>query len=93
MGAGWSLIRWGTALADQLGIPSQLEASPPGYPLYKKAGYLPVGKHDLEVIKTYGGTREVGESFGENTVDDLGPLGEGIYRTSIMLRPARNKDH
>ncbi|KAM7194032.1 hypothetical protein V8F20_008128 [Naviculisporaceae sp. PSN 640] len=91
LGAGWSLITWGTALADQLGISTQLEASPPGYPLYKKAGYQPVGKHDLEVIKTYGGVREEGESFGENSVDDLGPLAEGTYRTAIMSRPAQLK--
>ncbi|KAK4206703.1 hypothetical protein QBC37DRAFT_117570 [Rhypophila decipiens] len=91
LGAGWALITWGTALADQLGIPTQLEASPPGYPLYKRAGYQPVGMHDLEVIKTFGGIREEGESFGENTVEDLGPLPEGVYRTSIMRRPARTK--
>lgn len=80
-------MTWGTALADELGIPTHLEASPPGYPLYKKAGYLAVGAHDLEVVKTFGGVRQEGENWGENSIEDLGPLAEGTLRTAIMRRP------
>ena len=61
-------------MADELGIATHLEASPQGYALYKRVGYLPVDKHDLEVVKAFGGVRGEGENWGENSIEELGPL-------------------
>lgn len=48
-------------------------------------------KFDLEVVKAYGGVRGEGESFGENSFEELGPLAEGTFRTAIMQRPLQTK--
>lgn len=38
-GAGSMLLKWGADEADRLGLPSYLEASEAGRPLYEKFGY------------------------------------------------------
>lgn len=38
------LLKWGAAEADRLGLPSYLEASEEGRPLYEKHGFRSVGK-------------------------------------------------
>lgn len=84
-------MTWGTAFADELGIATHLESSPAGYPLYKRVGYLPVGTFDLEIVKAFGGVRQEGEDWGENSIEDVGPLAEGAMRTVIMRRPLQTK--
>lgn len=38
-GAGRALVEWGTKQADELGIPTYLEASIEGHPLYERCGF------------------------------------------------------
>ncbi|KAH7312164.1 putative GNAT family acetyltransferase [Stachybotrys elegans] len=47
-GAGSMLLRWGAGEADRLGIPSYLEASPEGRPLYQKHGFVEVDMLDVD---------------------------------------------
>lgn len=53
-GAGSALIKQGLALADELDLPTWLEASQAGYPLYKKLGFEDVEPHDTD-FRQYGG--------------------------------------
>ncbi|KAI0846443.1 hypothetical protein F5Y00DRAFT_244106 [Daldinia vernicosa] len=39
-GYGTALVKWGTDLADQLGVECYLDASPAGKPLYEAHGYV-----------------------------------------------------
>ncbi|KAI2784424.1 hypothetical protein F4815DRAFT_455718 [Daldinia loculata] len=39
-GYGTALVKWGTDLADQLGVECYLDASPAGKPLYEANGYV-----------------------------------------------------
>ncbi|KAK6851278.1 hypothetical protein PG987_000912 [Apiospora arundinis] len=43
-GAGSLMMKWGCDLADQLGLPGWIEASPEGNYLYKVFGFYDVGK-------------------------------------------------
>ena len=47
--------------------------------------------HDLEVVKTFGGVRREGDNWGENTIEEMGPLAEGTFRVVIMRRPLQTK--
>ena len=38
-GAGRMLLKWGADRCDEIGIPSYLEATPFGYPLYRSCGF------------------------------------------------------
>lgn len=53
-GAGSALIKHGLAVADELDLPTWLEASEAGYPLYKKLGFEDVETHDVDFAQ-YGG--------------------------------------
>lgn len=39
-GYGSALVKWGSDLADKLGVECYLDASPDGKPLYEKNGYI-----------------------------------------------------
>jgi GNAT superfamily N-acetyltransferase len=54
-GAGGKLIEWGTKIADELGLPTYLEASPKGYRVYQRHGFKDLEVFDLDLAK-YGGT-------------------------------------
>jgi hypothetical protein len=41
-GAGSTLIKWGCDLADEKNLPTYLEATPAGYPVYKKQGFADI---------------------------------------------------
>ncbi len=43
-GAGSMLLEWGTREADQAGLFCYLEASPAGYPLYQRYGFLDINE-------------------------------------------------
>ncbi|KAL2165985.1 hypothetical protein VTG60DRAFT_3475 [Thermothelomyces hinnuleus] len=87
-GAGSALMEWGVNLADRLGLPSRLEASPVGYGLYKKFGYEDMAVLDFQVTKTWGRAKPAGSDWGENNAVDLaGPVPTGAQRTVIMRRP------
>ncbi|KAL2157967.1 hypothetical protein VTH06DRAFT_4776 [Thermothelomyces fergusii] len=89
-GAGSALMAWGVNLADRLGLPSRLEASPVSYSLYKKFGYEDMAVLDLEITKTWGRARPPGSNWGENNAIDLaGAVPDGAQRIVIMRRPPR----
>jgi hypothetical protein len=93
MGAGSTLVRWGVDLADKEGLPTFLEASPMGYPVYRKHGYEDIDVAELEIAKLYGAVKEPGRSWGETSaVEFAGPLAEGVFRTAIMRRPAKKNE-
>lgn len=54
-GAGGMCLQWGTAQADRLGLPSYLEASAEGRPLYEKFGFKEVDRIVVDLTK-WGGT-------------------------------------
>lgn len=54
-GAGGKLIEWGTKIADKLGLPAYLEASPKGHSVYQRHGFEDLEVFDLDLSK-YGGT-------------------------------------
>jgi hypothetical protein len=51
------LIKWGVEKADKAQLPTYLEASPEGKPLYERFGFKEVEHHRFEVAK-YGGEGE-----------------------------------
>ncbi|KAK0656915.1 hypothetical protein B0T16DRAFT_48970 [Cercophora newfieldiana] len=88
LGAGAALLRWGADLADSLGLDIWLEASPQGYPLYKKHGYEDVAVVDSSFTERWGVTKPEGHNWGENSALEVGgPVAEGSMRSVIMKRP------
>jgi hypothetical protein len=81
-------MEWGNKLADSLGLPCRLEASPTGYGLYRKFGYEDIDVFDLNVTETWGKEHPEGANWGENSAVALaGPAPRGVMRTVIMRRP------
>ncbi|SPQ18401.1 b69f7669-16fd-4477-8f2e-bb0d450bfff0 [Thermothielavioides terrestris] len=90
LGAGSALVQWGVNLADSLGLPCRLEASPVGYALYRKFGFEDVDVHDLNITQIWGVSNVNGSNWGANNAVALaGPAPEGVMRTVIMRRPAK----
>lgn len=56
-GAGALLVKWGTAQADAANLPSFLEASNAGRPLYARLGFVPVHEEVFDLSK-YGAEGE-----------------------------------
>lgn len=91
MGAGSALLQWGVELADSLSLPTRLEASPSGYGAYKKFGYEDIDVVDLKVTETWGVTNSAGSNWGANNAISLaGRAPDGVMRTVIMRRPAKD---
>ncbi|KAH6650508.1 hypothetical protein F5144DRAFT_481517 [Chaetomium tenue] len=89
-GAGSALLEWGVNLADSLGLPCRLEASPIGYGLYRKFGFEDVGVVDVKISENWGVTNTNGSNWGANNAILLaGPLADGAQRTVIMRRPCK----
>ncbi|KAH8896815.1 hypothetical protein GQ53DRAFT_743373 [Thozetella sp. PMI_491] len=89
LGAGSALVRWGLQLADQLGLPVFLEASPQGYPVYRRLGFEDIDVLDLNLRELWNVEYD-GTDWGANSAVELaGPLAEGTHRSAIMKRPAR----
>jgi GNAT superfamily N-acetyltransferase len=89
-GAGSALVEWGVNLADSLGLPCRLEASPVGYGLYRKFGFEDVAVVDVKVTEQWGRTNANGSNWGANNAVPLaGPLADGVQRTVIMRRPPK----
>ncbi|KAL2021603.1 hypothetical protein VTK56DRAFT_6956 [Thermocarpiscus australiensis] len=90
LGAGSALVKWGVGLADSLGLPCRLEATPVGYGLYRKFGYEDVDVVDIKVTETWGVVNTNGSNWGANNAVALaGPPPEGVMRFVIMRRPAK----
>ncbi|KAJ1562985.1 hypothetical protein HK405_004774 [Cladochytrium tenue] len=89
-GAASAILSWGTKLADGLGLPTFLEATAAGYPLYLRYGYEPVDVLDFNVTERWGLQKGEGHDWGTNSaVGIAGPLPEGVYRIAIMRRLPR----
>ncbi len=91
MGAGSALVRWGTELADSLGLVSYLESSPYGYSVYKRAGYEDIAVLDFKATETWGFVNTEKRNWGENGGLELGgPLAEGSIRAVVMKRTPKS---
>ncbi|KAK4156157.1 hypothetical protein C8A00DRAFT_41316 [Chaetomidium leptoderma] len=91
LGAGSALMEWGVNLADSLGLPCRLEASPTGYGLYKKFGYEDVDVLDLTVTETWGAANTSGSNWGANNAVTLaGPVPDGVLRSMDPVSAAAN---
>lgn len=67
-----------------------LEASPEGYPLYRRFDYEDVDVQDLAVTGRWGPVREAREDWGQNAAVALaGELSRGSFRTVVMRRLPR----
>ncbi|KAK3393250.1 N-acetyltransferase-like protein [Podospora didyma] len=87
IGAGTALLSWGAQLADKLGLPTFLEASPVGYGVYRKFGYEDIGVVDFAITERWGVVRSEGMYWGaNNAVEIAGIAPEGIMRSVIMRR-------
>lgn len=87
LGAGSELLAWGNELADREAKVHWLEASPHGYPLYRRFGFEDVEPMDLKVTELWGPEREEHENWGGNSGLDLaGPLANGCFRSMLMRR-------
>ncbi|OIW34153.1 N-acetyltransferase-like protein [Coniochaeta ligniaria NRRL 30616] len=87
LGAGSALLRWVTELADKEGLPCWLEASPLGYPLYRRFGFQDVEVLDLRLTERWGAVRSTDDNWGANTATELvGVAPEGVYRSVGMRR-------
>lgn len=90
LGVGSALLRQGCELADSLGLPSMLIASPEGYPVYRKFGYQNVLAIDFDVTGDWGITKKDAWNWGAtHALDIAGPLPEGFSRSVLMRRPAK----
>ena len=50
-GAGTQLVKWGTDIADKQHLQCYLEASPAGYPLFRKANFEEVTEMEIDLNK------------------------------------------
>jgi hypothetical protein len=83
-------VRWGSELADSLGLPCRLEASAVGYGLYRKCGYEDLDVVDIRITELWGVTNTDGANWGENNALAVGgPVAQGCYRNVIMRRPPK----
>lgn len=84
-------MRWGTEFSDREGLTGYLEASPKGYPVYKKLGFEPIDVHDLD-IKGLWNAPDDEEDWGVNSaVEFAGPLPPGAFRSVIMKRLSKKQ--
>lgn len=91
-GAGSALLGWGTDKADREGKPAYLEASPAGYPLYRRFGFADLGVQDLPVGPRWGAVQPAGEDWGgQSAVALAGPAPAGVFRTAFMRREPKAK--
>lgn len=85
-------MRWGTDLADKLGLVSWLEASPYGYLVYRLFGFEDVKVMDFKVTERWGVVNDESRNWGENNALELGgPLAVGSHRSVIMRRAPKGK--
>ncbi len=86
LGAGSALVRWGVELADREGLPAYLEASPKGYPVYRKQGFEPIDVQDLRVRELWNAPDDGGDWGTNSAVEFAGPLPPGVFRSVVMKR-------
>lgn len=84
-GAGAMLIQWGLDKADELKLPSFLEASDAGKPLYERFGF------ETQEVTTWDNTKYVSARCTlQMQMTNFYRYGfEGITTNSAMIRPAR----
>lgn len=95
-GAGKLLVRFGTDLADELGLPCFLEGSPEGEGLYRSCGFEPVGViwMDLDKYRDQSGGQVEGGGGRGADVDGLERsegVGPGWYKHVVMVRPVKSR--
>lgn len=87
-------MRWGVEKADREGKVAYLEASPAGYPLYRRFGFEDLDVQDLSITEEpWGAVQREGEDWGANVAVALaGPKPDGAYRSVLMKRmPKKEK--
>ena len=74
---------------DREGLVGWLEASPAGYPLYRRFDFEDVDVQDLD-IAAFKATVKEGQDWGTHSAVALaGPLPPGIHRSVLMRRTPR----
>ena len=84
-GAGKMLMKFGTDIADELGLPCFLEGSPEGLGLYRACGFEVVDWIWLDLTKYQDGGEQVGQ--GHERQERVEGVGEGWYSHAVMVRP------
>ena len=92
LGAGSALVRWGLELANKQQLPVYLEATPKGYPVYRKLGFEDLDVQDLPIKELWDAV-DAGEDLGVNSAVELaGPLPARTLRSVLMRRLLRKPE-
>jgi GNAT superfamily N-acetyltransferase len=88
-GAGKMLLKFGTDIADEMGLPCFLEGSPEGLGLYRASGFKVVGWIWVD-LKKY---QNIGEQTGQGgqKQERVEGAGEGWYSHAVMVRQYRSE--
>ncbi len=90
-GAGKLLVKYGTNLADEMGLPCILESSPEGYGLYSSCGFERVGAIWVDLAKYGKGSADsTQEGNGNGLIERLKGDGEEWYKHDVMVRPVKS---
>lgn len=88
-GAGKMLMQHVADQADQLGLPTTLEASPDGLRLYTSVGFVAVDEFWVDLLR-YEDGRDKGDEWAMQHARDINPgEGPGWYKQVVMLRQPR----
>ncbi|KAI9875480.1 MAG: hypothetical protein M1830_008422 [Pleopsidium flavum] len=82
-GAASQLLQWGISQANTLHIPAYLEASPSGFPLYKKHGFVQLNSLNIDLSPW-------GNPIGRQTICMLKPAAAGSTTTTNSSSSSAN---
>jgi GNAT superfamily N-acetyltransferase len=83
-GAGKMLMKFGTDIADEVGLPCFLEGSPEGLGLYRASGFEVVGWIWVDLKKYQSADEQTVQ--GDQNQDRVEGVGEGWYSHAVMVR-------
>ena len=79
------LMKFGTDIADELGLPCFLEGSPEGLGLYRACSFEVVDWIWLDLTKYQDSGERAGQE--QERQERVEGVGEGWYRHAVMVRP------
>jgi hypothetical protein len=83
-GAGKMLMKFGTDMADEVGLPCFLEGSPEGLGLYCASGFGAVGWIWLDLKKYQNTGEQTGQ--GDQKQERIEGVGGGWFSHAVMVR-------